>query len=1057
MSVKAIFDHALELPAGAARQAYLDKVCGHGSPDRQKVEALLQAHDEAGSFLYKPIAQLKETVDSQPGQDEGAQGGQSDYSETMASPIGPYKLLEKIGEGGFGVVFMAEQQEPIRRKVALKILKPGMDSKQIIARFEAERQALALMDHPNIARVLDAGTIGSEPSAEPRTIVSGPEEPLTIVRGSVRGSGRPYFVMELVRGPSITEYCDQHNLPVRERLDLFVDVCQAVQHAHHKGIIHRDIKPSNVLITLHDGKPVVKVIDFGIAKAVGQQLTDKTLFTGFAELIGTPLYMSPEQAELSGLDVDTRSDIYSLGVLLYELLTGTTPFDKARLREVGFDELRRVIREEEPVKPSTRISTLGQAASTVSANRQSEPRRLSQLFRGELDWIVMKALEKDRNRRYETASAFAADIERYLDDQPVLACPPGLGYRLGKFVRRHKGKATAAAAIMVSFLAATAISTWQAVRATSAEQKTSQALAQVTAEQQKTQAALTAETAAKAQTREALDALTNEVVQTMFARQPELGEPEKAFLQKVLGSYQAVSRQMGDTAEARFLQAKGIFQVAFLRKLVGQEITAEADYRQAAGLLAQLADDFPDVAEYRDKLAASHNNRGVILADLGSPQEARAAFRLAVALREPLVKRFPKVLFYRRELAASYNDLASILKRQKHYAEAEKIYSQALDVMENLVAEAGTVPEYHQGLARIRSNRGALLREQGKLPEAEEVYRQVLKVQEAQLTRFSTVARVRRELADSYHGLGIVCTELSKADQADAAFQKAVDLRKKLLYEYPNVLQYRRDLADLYSDQGHFLMRQRIWAEAEEAYGHALDLRKKVAAKAGAARDRQQLANSHEDLAKLWWSTDRLKDAESACLDALPIREQLAGESRKVPDYQNELAGTLGKLAVLHNQRREFADALALLERARPRHLAALKAGPTDSRYRLCYRNNLQALATSHLGLGDHTRLATTAEDLARLDYEPATDNYLAARMLCSCATLTVKDAQLSETGQADLARRYADRALTLLKQAVAHGFKDAENMKTAGDLEPLRTREEFRKLLADLEGKTKE
>src|SRR6266849_1472395 len=287
-----------------------------------------------------------------------------------------------------------------------------MDTKQVVARFEAERQALAMMDHPHIARVLDAGATDT---------------------------GRPYFVMELVRGISITQFCDDNRMTPRERLELFVAVCQAVQHAHQKGIIHRDLKPSNVLVTLHDGTPLVKVIDFGIAKALGQErLTDKTLVTGFAQMLGTPLYMSPEQAEMSGQDADTRTDIYARGVLLYELLTGTTPFDKERLKEANYEEIRRIIREEEPAKPSTRISTLGQAATTMSANRKSEPRRLSQLFRGELDWIAMKALEKDRDRRYETASGFAADVQRYLHDEPVQACPPSAGYRLRKFVRRNR-------------------------------------------------------------------------------------------------------------------------------------------------------------------------------------------------------------------------------------------------------------------------------------------------------------------------------------------------------------------------------------------------------------------------------------------------------------------------------------------------------------------------------------------------------------------------------------------------------------------------------------------
>jgi serine/threonine protein kinase/tetratricopeptide (TPR) repeat protein len=355
--------------------------------------------------------------------------------------IGPYKLLEQIGEGGFGVVFMAEQERPVSRRVALKVIKPGMDTRQVIARFEAERQALALMDHPNIAKVLDAGTTGEGArdwglgTREESKVASTPAPSPQPLAPHI---GRPYFVMELVRGIPITQFCDENCLSVPERLELFISVCHAVQHAHQKGIIHRDLKPTNVLVTLHDGKPVAKVIDFGVAKATGQRLTDRTLFTAFAQMIGTPLYMSPEQAEMSGLDVDTRSDIYSLGVLLYELLTGTTPFDKARLHEAAYDEIRRIIRHEEPPKPSTRISTLGQAAATTSTQRKSEPAKLRRLLRGDLDWIVMKCLDKDRNCRYETANGLARDIERYLTDEPVIARPPSTVYRFRKFARRQK-------------------------------------------------------------------------------------------------------------------------------------------------------------------------------------------------------------------------------------------------------------------------------------------------------------------------------------------------------------------------------------------------------------------------------------------------------------------------------------------------------------------------------------------------------------------------------------------------------------------------------------------
>src|SRR5262245_5676167 len=338
-------------------------------------------------------------------------GSEGVPSEQPGKLIGPYKLLERIGEGGFGSVWMAEQREPVKRRVAVKLIKLGMDTKQVIARFEAERQALAMMDHPNIAKVLDAGSTEA---------------------------GRPYFVMEYIRGIPILEYCDRERLDTRARLELFTSVCHAIQHAHHKGIIHRDIKPSNVLVTLHDGVPVPKVIDFGIAKATNSELTTKTLFMAHRQFIGTPAYMSPEQAEMSGLDIDTRSDIYSLGVLLYELLTGTTPFDMRALLESGYAGMLRAIRELEPYKPSTRVSILGDTGTRTAQQRRVELKRLSVLLRGDLDWVVMKCLEKDRTRRYETANGLAADVLRHLHDEPVTAGPPSATYKLRKLVRRHR-------------------------------------------------------------------------------------------------------------------------------------------------------------------------------------------------------------------------------------------------------------------------------------------------------------------------------------------------------------------------------------------------------------------------------------------------------------------------------------------------------------------------------------------------------------------------------------------------------------------------------------------
>src|SRR5579883_1703037 len=416
---KAIFLEALEHQTPDELHCFLDEACCSDTAVRARVEELLQAHKDAGNFLGGP-----HPLDAK--QDEPV-------AEGPGTVIGPYKLLEQIGEGGMGLVFMAEQTRPVRRRVALKVIKPGMDTRQVVVRFEAERQALALMDHPNIAKIHDAGTTAS---------------------------GRPYFVMELVRGVSITDFCDQRRFTTRQRLELFVTVCQAVQHAHQKGIIHRDLKPSNVLVTLHDVIAVPKIIDFGIAKATTQPLTERTLFTNFAQMMGTPLYMSPEQAEMNGLDVDTRSDVYSLGVLLYELLTGTTPFESQAMKTVGLDELRRMIREEEPPTPSQRLSTLNaQVCETVSERRGVDVRRLRQMFRGELDWIVMKALEKDRNRRYESASALAADVQRYLNDDTVSACPPSAGYKLRKFAHKNKKLLVTAATFCLVLTAGVVVST----------------------------------------------------------------------------------------------------------------------------------------------------------------------------------------------------------------------------------------------------------------------------------------------------------------------------------------------------------------------------------------------------------------------------------------------------------------------------------------------------------------------------------------------------------------------------------------------------------------------
>jgi len=484
---ESIFADALALPP-SERAAFLDRACGADADLRSRVGALLLA-DASASFMAGSATSHHVSVSNDHGRTE----------EKPGDRIGRYKLLQKIGEGGCGIVYMAEQQEPIVRRVALKVIKLGMDTKEVVARFEAERQALALMDHPNIARVFDGGATEL---------------------------GRPFFVMELVRGVPITKYCDEQNLPTAARLELFTQVCHAVQHAHQKGIIHRDLKPSNILVTINDGVPVPKVIDFGIAKATQGRLTDSTVFTAFEQFIGTPAYMSPEQAVMTSLDVDTRSDIYSLGVLLYELLTGRTPFDSKTLVAAGLDEIRRVIREVDPPRPSTRLSTLTDIdRSTVAQHRSTAPSQLSTLLCGDLDWIVMRCLEKDRARRYETANALALDLLRHLHDEPVVARPPSTGYRARKFVRRHRLAVSAGGAIAAALITSLAISTWSLVLEKAARERA------VAAEAEQSRLRVQAEVARRAETEQRQQAQANEKKAVLEAVR---SEQAFAFLSRML-------------------------------------------------------------------------------------------------------------------------------------------------------------------------------------------------------------------------------------------------------------------------------------------------------------------------------------------------------------------------------------------------------------------------------------------------------------------------------------------------------------------------------------------
>ncbi len=563
MNEQSLFLEALEIPDPTEQAAFLDRACAADQPLRRRLDRLLEQHRAADSFLDHPV-EVAATANLEP---PAVPTPEVAAAEAPGTVIGPYKLLAVIGEGGMGTVYLADQAEPIRRRVALKLIKPGMDSKQVLARFEAERQALALMDHQNIARVLDAGTTPA---------------------------GRPYFVMELVKGVPITRYCDEKRLTPRERLELFVDVCRAVQHAHQKGVIHRDLKPSNVLVAPYDGRPVIKVIDFGVAKATGQQLTDKTLFTGLGAVVGTLEYMSPEQAELNNQDVDTRSDIYALGVLLYELLTGTTPMDRKRLREVGMLEVLRVIRQEEPPRPSTRLSSSETLPKTAAA-RHTEPARLLRLVRGDLDWIVMKALEKDRDRRYETANGFAMDVLRFLGDETIVARPPTPGYRLRKFVRKNRGPVFAAALVVAVLVAGVIGTTAGLFRANAAERLATQRLVEVTEERNRADAAA-------AESRAVNDFLTEDL---LGQADPDKNSPDKRVTVEQL-LRRAEKRIDGNSrfADKPGTEATLHYTIAKTYAKLGLLPEAERHLRRAVALRREgLGPDRPETLAAQEALA----------------------------------------------------------------------------------------------------------------------------------------------------------------------------------------------------------------------------------------------------------------------------------------------------------------------------------------------------------------------------------------------------------------------------------------------------------------------
>jgi eukaryotic-like serine/threonine-protein kinase len=1060
---KSLFLKASDLADPAERAAYLGRECGGDAELRGRVEALLRANED---FPAPPTGSEAATIDSDVGQiGRQATGVHTPSPDLDASPksitalydrnpgieiliAGRYTLQEKIGEGGMGEVWVAKQSEPVKRKVALKLIKPGMDSRAVLQRFEQERQALALMDHPNIAKVLDAG---------------------------MTPNGQPFFVMELVNGLPLNRFCDELRLTPKERLELFVPICQAVQHAHQKGIVHRDLKPANILITMIDGKPVPKVIDFGVAKATAGKLTDESMSTQFGAVVGTLEYMSPEQAGFSGEDIDTRADIYSLGVILYELLTGLRPLDAARLKKAALTEMIRIIREDEPSKPSTRLSTDASLPS-MAAMRQTDPRKLMNILRGDLDWVVMKCLEKHRERRYETANALARDVQRYLNGDAVEACPPSVGYRMGKFLRRNKGPVLAASFVLLALVAGFIGTAWGLVNADRARR--AEAAQRAIAVQEKT----------KAETREELAIAAVKKFRDAVAGNPELKNSpalaplRKALLKEPLEFFKSLRVRLqadGDTRpESLARLARASFELGDLNWEIGDKRDALQAYQESLATRERLARDNPGDAGLARGVADAHNNVGIILSETGRRQEALESWGKALAIFERLARDNPADTGIAGELARTHYNIGYVLRDGGRPEEELEAYRKALVIQERLARENPADTGSASALAHTHNNIGVILRDSGRTQEALEAYNKALAIRERLARENPADTAFARVLASSHVNIGSILRDTGRPQEALEASGRALAIFERLARENPAVTGFARDLGATHHNIGFILVETGRPHEALDSWGKALAIRERLArdnpADTGFARDVARVHNcmggaltetgrpreALESLSRALAILERLARETPAdtgiagdlavCNNnigaalsesgrhqesleshgrALAIFERLARENPAVTGFASDVGGTLNNIATIDLGAGRLDDARNRLLDAVAWQKKALAASPRHPVYLHFLRNHYTNLIRVAKGLGDES-LAREAQH--GLDDLAATDPGFAAldaRLAAVAGGGTPKDnaERLALAGRAHAMRRFA-LAARLWAEALAADPKLADD-----------------------------